>query len=83
MGSPDEEGDDTERPRPEVTVEGRFAVSSFLVTFAQWDACIAHGGCTHRADDRGWGRGPIPVTDVSWDDAKGYVAWLSKQTGKS
>jgi formylglycine-generating enzyme required for sulfatase activity len=82
MGSPDHEGDDSERPQHRVTLSRRFAVSRFLVTFAQWDACVAHGGCEHRADDRGWGRDLLPVTDVSWDDAKSYVAWLTKQTGK-
>jgi formylglycine-generating enzyme required for sulfatase activity len=82
MGSPDDEGTDSERPQHKVTISKRFAVSRFLVTFAQWDACMAHGGCEHPADDRGWGRGLIPVTDISWNDAQRYVAWLSKQTGK-
>jgi formylglycine-generating enzyme required for sulfatase activity len=82
MGSPDGEGHETEQPRHEVAISRRIAVSKFLITFAQWDACMAHGGCAHRADDRGWGRGLIPVTDISWSDAKTYVAWLSKQTGK-
>jgi len=33
---------------------------------------------------RAWvgGRGDRPVIDVSWDDAKGYLAWLSQKTGK-
>ena len=32
--------------------------------------------------DQGWGRGDRPVTDVSWDDAKEFIAWLTKTTGK-
>ena len=33
--------------------------------------------------DEGWGRGRRPVINVNWDDAKAYVAWLSRKTGKS
>lgn len=35
------------------------------------------------ADDHGWGRGQKPVINISWDDAKAYVAWLSQTTGKT
>ena len=31
----------------------------------------------------GWGRGKRPVINVNWDDAKAYVAWLSRKTGKT
>jgi len=82
MGSLAAEGRRSEQPQHKVVIERAFAVSRFELTFSQWDACIAHGGCTHRPDDRGWGRGSFPVTDVSWDDARQYVAWLSKQTGR-
>jgi formylglycine-generating enzyme required for sulfatase activity len=58
-------------------------VGRFAVTFDEWDACVADGGCGHRAVDKGWSRGRQPVINVSWNDAKGYVAWLSKKTGKT
>ena len=66
-----------------VTIGNPFAVGKFEVTFAEWDACVAQGGCSHRPYDRGWGRGRQPVMNVNWDDAKAYVAWLSRRTGKS
>lgn len=66
-----------------VTIATPFAVGKFEVTFAEWDACVAQGGCSHRPYDWGWGRGRQPVMDVSWDDAQQYVAWLSRKTGKS
>ena len=47
-----------------------------------WDACVAAGGCNgYKPGDQGWGR-RRPVINVSWDDAKAYVAWLSRATGK-
>jgi len=53
------------------------------VTFDQWDACVAAGGCTWKAPDGGMGRGIKPVINVSWDDARQYVAWFSNMTGKT
>ena len=60
----------------------RFAVSKFEVTFDEWDACVAYGGCAQHVLTATGGRGTQPVINVSWDDAKHYVAWLSKMTGK-
>ena len=39
-------------------------------------------GCGgYRPRDKGWGRANRPVINVNLDDAKAYVAWLSKKTG--
>ena len=44
----------------------------------------ADGGCNrYTPSDEGWGRGRRPVINVSWDDAKAYVGWLSRKTGKT
>ena len=60
-----------------------FAVGVYEVTFAEWDACTAAGGCGgYRPSDEGWGRGRRPVVNVSWDDAELYVKWLSVRTGR-
>ena len=73
-----------EGPQHTVTIARPFAVGRFAVTFDEWDACAADGGCNgYKPSDEGWGRGRRPVINVSWDDAKAYVAWLSKKTGKS
>ena len=82
MGSPDDEVDRTkgEGPRHEVTITRAFGVSKSEVTFEQWDVCVAAAACPHAVD--GWGRGTMPVIDVSWDGAKRYVTWLSRVTGK-
>ncbi|MDP6515516.1 MAG: SUMF1/EgtB/PvdO family nonheme iron enzyme [Alphaproteobacteria bacterium] len=57
------------------------AVGEFEVTFAEWVACVAAGGRGQMRDDEGRGRGDRPLFDVSWRDAKEYVAWLSRKTG--
>ncbi|MBF0256141.1 MAG: SUMF1/EgtB/PvdO family nonheme iron enzyme [Gammaproteobacteria bacterium] len=33
-------------------------------------------------DDNGWGRGSMPVINISWEDAQALAAWLSQRTGK-
>jgi formylglycine-generating enzyme required for sulfatase activity len=71
-----------EKPIHRVTIAKPFAIGRREVTFAEWDACVAAGGCTYRPDDRGWGRGDRPVIDVSWNDAKTFIAWLSQRTGQ-
>lgn len=86
MGSADGEPghDASQGPQHKVTITAPFAVGRFPVTFAEWDACMAGGACGgYRPDDAGWGRGERPVINVSWHDAKAYVAWLSKKAGKT
>jgi hypothetical protein len=72
----------TEQPVHRIRIQRNFAIGRRDVTFAEWDACVAAGGCKFSPPDQGWGRGDRPVTNVSWDDAKDFVAWLSKTTGK-
>ena len=85
MGSPQNEKDrdSDEGPQRAVTIARAFGVGKFEITFAEGDACVAGGGCGgYRPSDSGWGRGTRPVINVSWDDAKGYVEWLGRKTGK-
>ena len=59
-----------------------FRMGKHEVTFAQWDACVADGGCgRYRPHDEGWGRGNRPVINVSWDDIQGFIDWLNDRTG--
>jgi formylglycine-generating enzyme required for sulfatase activity len=85
MGSPgtEHDRDNDEGPRHQVTISRSIAVGKYEITFEQWDACVAGGGCGgYRPPDRGWDRGRQPVINVSWEDAKAYVAWLREKTGK-
>ncbi|HWU04419.1 MAG TPA: formylglycine-generating enzyme family protein [Novosphingobium sp.] len=75
--------DKMEGPVHKVTIGYTFAVGRYSVTFAQWDACVADGGCGgYRPGDDGWGRGRRPVIHVNYDQAMSYVAWISKKTGQ-
>src|SRR3984957_10250423 len=71
-----------EKPERTISVRHPFAIGRREVTFAEWDQCADAGACKHRPDDHGWGRGDRPVVNVSWDDSKLYLAWLSQQTGQ-
>jgi formylglycine-generating enzyme required for sulfatase activity len=88
MGSPATElehaSDEAQHP---VTIPRPFAVGQFEVTFAQWDACVAAGGCAppeegpYSPPDQSWGRDNRPVMNVSWQDAKRYVRFLNGRVG--
>ena len=85
MGS---RANEPERPSDEtqvrVSIAVPFAVGRFAVTFDEWDACVAEGGCNgYKPPDQEWGRGKHPVIGVNWDDAKAYALWLSLKTGQS
>jgi formylglycine-generating enzyme required for sulfatase activity len=83
MGSPASDPDRfaTEGPQHDVSVP-MFAMSKYEVTFAEWDACLAGGGCNgFSPQDNGWGRAKRPVIGVSWQEAKSYVDWLNKKAG--
>lgn len=85
MGSPMQEQDRqaNEDPRRRITIARPLLVSKFEVTFEEWDACYDSGGCSYRPSDEGWGRGRRPVINVSWNDTRQYLIWLSTKTGGS
>jgi formylglycine-generating enzyme required for sulfatase activity len=84
MGSPESEPFRGSETQHRVTIAAPFAVGKFDITFGQWGACVKDGGCdNYRPDDQHWGRGRRPVIDMSWENAKTYVNWLSRKTGKT
>jgi formylglycine-generating enzyme required for sulfatase activity len=80
MGSPASEQNAETQHR--VTIAAPFAVSKFEITFDDWDVCANEGGCGRSLTDEGWGREKFPVIHISWANAKAYVTWLSRKTGK-
>lgn len=93
MGSPPAEGFDEapanvhnviehEKPQIEVEIAYPLAMGKYEVTFREFDACVADGGCSHSPGDQGWGRGRRPVVDVNRSDAEEYTRWLAARTGR-
>jgi formylglycine-generating enzyme required for sulfatase activity/uncharacterized caspase-like protein len=86
LGSPPgESGRQTFEAAPHmVEIAKPFAVGRYAVTFAQWDACYAEGGCGHRRlGDLDFGRGKRPAIFVTWSEAQLYVQWLKRKTGQA
>jgi formylglycine-generating enzyme required for sulfatase activity len=69
--------DVSEKPVRQVTVKP-FATAKFPVSVQEWNACAAAKACGFTAS----GKDDAPVTNVSWSDAKQYVAWLAETTRK-
>jgi formylglycine-generating enzyme required for sulfatase activity/class 3 adenylate cyclase len=74
MGSND---DLTEKPSHQVTIKP-FAIGQYPVSVRDWNQCATAKACPFTAT----GKDDAPVTNVSWSDAKQYVAWLAGATGK-
>ncbi|MBN1272963.1 MAG: SUMF1/EgtB/PvdO family nonheme iron enzyme [Candidatus Aminicenantes bacterium] len=78
MGDNFNEGKAHERPVHDVYLNGYY-ISKYEITFDQYDSfCDATG--RSKPSDNGWGRGNMPVINVSWHDAKAYCDWLSDKT---
>jgi formylglycine-generating enzyme required for sulfatase activity/class 3 adenylate cyclase len=69
--------DVSEKPIRQVTVKP-FAMGKFPVSVQEWNACSAAKACGFTAT----GKDDAPVANVSWSDAKQYVAWLAETTRK-
>jgi formylglycine-generating enzyme required for sulfatase activity/class 3 adenylate cyclase len=74
MGSND---DVSEKPVHQVTIKP-FAIGKSPVSVQEWNACAAAKACAFMAA----GKDDAPVTNVSWSDARQYVAWLAETTRK-
>ncbi|WP_295438436.1 formylglycine-generating enzyme family protein [uncultured Thiodictyon sp.] len=80
MGAGVGDGFDYERPVHERTI-APFELGRTEVTFDDYDLFAAATG-RPRPADQGWGRGRLPVTNVSWEEASAYAAWLTAMTGR-
>jgi formylglycine-generating enzyme required for sulfatase activity len=96
MGDLDGSGKLGAQTSRKVNIAYAFAVGIYEVTQAQWDACVADAGCQRLPEDDDWRRehsldAPAgdewrqwrPLGNASWDDARAYVRWLSRNTGQS
>jgi formylglycine-generating enzyme required for sulfatase activity len=86
MGTPIGEIDRAkgEDPLHRVTFVRPFAVGRFSISFDEWDACLADGGCDgNKGDDSLSGRGRMPAQGIGFEAAKSYLAWLSRKVGRT
>src|SRR5262249_6854879 len=58
-----------------------FKLGKYEVTFDEYDRFALATGKPLLVDQV-WGRGRRPVINVSWEDARDFADWLSKQMGK-
>jgi formylglycine-generating enzyme required for sulfatase activity len=78
---------DDEKPDHQVTFNQEFSIGKYEVTFLEydyyvWDEIRSGNKSIEFPLDQGRGRYNKPVGNVSWDDAKVYLKWLSKKTKK-
>jgi formylglycine-generating enzyme required for sulfatase activity len=78
-----EGGHKYEIPAHQVAIAEPFAIGRYEVTFDEWEACFADGGCAKNPDDHKWGRGRRPVVNITFADAQAYAKWLSEKTGET
>ena len=86
MGSPNDEYRrfDNEGPQREVSIS-RFAAGKYEVTFGEYAACRADGGCQDHdptidfRKDALWMSAQRPVMQVNAKDAEAYVNWLNSK----
>lgn len=71
-----------DQPLRNATIPKPFAISKLEVTFDEWSACVAQGNCDAFVKDQNQ-QGRHSVGNLRWDDARSYVAWLSRITGKN
>ncbi len=80
MGS--QGGDDAESPQHRVAIGYSFAVGKYPVTRDEYARFASETSANSEWQNPGFAQtGRDPVVNVSWDDAKAYVAWLSNRTG--
>jgi formylglycine-generating enzyme required for sulfatase activity len=83
IGSPNHESgrSNSESPQQGVVFRVPLAVGRSEISFEEYIACVNEGGCPPGLPaDYGWGYGKQPAINVSWNDAKAYVGWLSRKT---
>jgi formylglycine-generating enzyme required for sulfatase activity len=83
IGSPNYENgrSNNEGPQQGVVFRVPLAVGRSEISFDEYIACVNEGGCPPGIpSDSEWGYGKQPAINVSWNDAKAYVGWLSRKT---
>ncbi|MEM6335405.1 MAG: bifunctional serine/threonine-protein kinase/formylglycine-generating enzyme family protein, partial [Bacteroidota bacterium] len=81
MGDLFGDGDADERPIRQVTLDG-YQMSAHEITYEQYDLFAEETG-RPKPSSGDLPRGDYPVSNVSWNDAVAFSAWLSRRTGET
>ncbi len=68
------------KPAHKVRLPHSFAIGRYEVTYAEWDHCVVAGACAYRPVHQG--SASDAIGNLSWDDAKVYLRWMSEETGQ-
>jgi len=79
MGDLSGDGLSTEQPVRTVSIRP-FQLGKYEVTVALWRLYLAD---EPQAAEGTGSADTVPVTDISWNDAQGFIRWLNGRTGKS
>jgi formylglycine-generating enzyme required for sulfatase activity/CheY-like chemotaxis protein/predicted Ser/Thr protein kinase len=79
MGSNAPAASPSEQPVHPVALRKPFAIGRFEVTVGEWAECVRAGACPARNTGAAV---RLPVVQVSWHEAQGYAAWLTRHTGR-
>ncbi len=86
IGSPPSEaGRNGDEPmQRETRIDHAFAIGVYEVTIAEWTACMRDNACPKLGNWSKENPNPlIPATDISYEDAQAFVAWISVQSGRA
>lgn len=86
VGSPaSEPGRNGDEPmQAEARIARPFAIGVYEVTYAEWSACVRDKACPKLGNWAKENPNPlIPATDISFEDAQAFLAWLSVQSGRA
>ncbi|MET0372062.1 MAG: SUMF1/EgtB/PvdO family nonheme iron enzyme [Sphingobium sp.] len=85
FGSPSSEpgraGDEPIQAR--IRIDKPFAIGVYEVTVAEWSACVRDNACPKLGNWAKENPNPlIPASDISYEDAQAFLAWISVQSGR-
>jgi len=86
FGSPaSEPGRQGDEPvQAQARIDRPFAIGVYTVTIAEWSACVRDNACPKLGTWAKENPNPlIPATDISYEDAQAFLAWISVQSGRA
>ncbi|WP_294137803.1 SUMF1/EgtB/PvdO family nonheme iron enzyme [Sphingobium sp.] len=82
---PSEPGRGNDEPvQTNMRIERPFAIGVYEVTIAEWNGCVRDNACTKLGNWAKENPNPlIPATDISYEDAQAFLAWLTVKSGRT